>query len=357
MADSFTTHYNFTKPSVGGDPNTWGGLLNIDLDQIDAAIWGVSETASGALPLTGGTLTGELLVNLPAVGVAVAVTNTNAGGAILRLIGDGAITPSKHIRATGGVFQVLNDANTLPLFTLTDIGAATIPGAFGAAGVTTTGDVVVGGGLYVNSGVETTTVGGASATWGINPLGISGTFGAASTSTTPFVVGVGGAETARFSVNGAMSLNGVSDTNGAQIFLNGNGATTPTKQIRARAGSLEIVNSANSAIISALTDGGVWSAADFQATSDPRLKRNRRPLAAGYEELKRCTPYEYEKKGPDGVFRAEVGFLSTEVAEVLATAVSRGEDGFDRVSHPQLLALVVAAVLDIGRALELQGIL
>jgi hypothetical protein len=46
------------------------------------------------------------------------------------------------------------------------------------------------------------------------------------------------------------------NTNGAMIVMRGDGATTPSKMIRARAGNLEFVNDANSVIIATLADSG-----------------------------------------------------------------------------------------------------
>jgi microcystin-dependent protein len=45
MADTFTAHYNLTKPQVGGDSNTWGGLLNANLDAIDTQMYSNQTTA------------------------------------------------------------------------------------------------------------------------------------------------------------------------------------------------------------------------------------------------------------------------------------------------------------------------
>ena len=50
MPDTFTTNYNWLKPSVGGDSTTWGGDLNTDLDGIDSTVHAVSLVANAALP-------------------------------------------------------------------------------------------------------------------------------------------------------------------------------------------------------------------------------------------------------------------------------------------------------------------
>lgn len=71
-----------------------------------------------------------------------------------------------------------------------------------------------------------------------------------------------GAQTvnAQLNVNTSGSTNSilVTDTgaNGAGIKLTGNGATTPSKFIRSFSGSLQVVNSANSAVILGLNDAG-----------------------------------------------------------------------------------------------------
>ena len=60
MADTYTPHYNFVQPTVGGDYNTWGALLNGNWGSVDTALYAVSQVANAALPLAGGTLTGAL---------------------------------------------------------------------------------------------------------------------------------------------------------------------------------------------------------------------------------------------------------------------------------------------------------
>ncbi|AFN39129.1 tail fiber protein [Burkholderia phage BcepMigl] len=57
------------------------------------------------------------------------------------------------------------------------------------------------------------------------------------------------------------TVNGATNTNGAGIFLIGNGATTPNKTIRSHNGKLEIVNSSYGAVIWSLADTGSMDAA------------------------------------------------------------------------------------------------
>lgn len=62
-----TTNYALDKPVVAGDAGAWGAQLNADLDTIDTvmqanedAAAAAQATADAALPVAGGTMTGEL---------------------------------------------------------------------------------------------------------------------------------------------------------------------------------------------------------------------------------------------------------------------------------------------------------
>ena len=59
-----TANYNWVKPTVGGDSGTWGSELNTDLDSIDTDLKAVSDVADAALPLAGGTMTGEISIDV-----------------------------------------------------------------------------------------------------------------------------------------------------------------------------------------------------------------------------------------------------------------------------------------------------
>lgn len=56
FAGTPTTNYGWTKPTAGADADTWGAMLNTDLDSIDTTVFGM-------LPKAGGTLTGLLVLD------------------------------------------------------------------------------------------------------------------------------------------------------------------------------------------------------------------------------------------------------------------------------------------------------
>jgi hypothetical protein len=50
-----TANYGWTKPTIGGDLNTWGTELNADLDGIDSTVHGVATNFSATTPAMDGT--------------------------------------------------------------------------------------------------------------------------------------------------------------------------------------------------------------------------------------------------------------------------------------------------------------
>jgi len=57
---AITQYYEWIKPTVGGDPGAWGAILNTLFDGVDSDLNDVEVVADAALPVAGGTMTGNL---------------------------------------------------------------------------------------------------------------------------------------------------------------------------------------------------------------------------------------------------------------------------------------------------------
>jgi hypothetical protein len=92
VPDFVTPYKGLTEPTVGGDNNTWGGLLNTDLSLIDSALGGTLVLSiSGNTTLTStqtensgyeftGTLTGTATITWPSFAGMTAIQNGTTGG-------------------------------------------------------------------------------------------------------------------------------------------------------------------------------------------------------------------------------------------------------------------------------------
>lgn len=105
MAD--TANFGWTKPTVGGDGNQWGAILNTALDDIDTDLKAHLPRAAGAA----NALTGPLVALTPAAG--------GSGYASLRLPHGAAptdnLTNGDIWTTTAGVFARINGATVGPL--------------------------------------------------------------------------------------------------------------------------------------------------------------------------------------------------------------------------------------------------
>ncbi|ANN76810.1 hypothetical protein [Bordetella flabilis] len=154
MADTFTPHYNLVKPQVGGDPDTWGDLLNSNFDAIDTALFAKLDKAGGTLtgaltlpgnptsalqaapkqyvdqlrsdaagayyPRTGGNLAGQM--NAP----ALLVDCSNGVGLVVQRAGVAA----PRIRTEGdGSLAFINSANSAYNLVVSDSGQVNFPRA------------------------------------------------------------------------------------------------------------------------------------------------------------------------------------------------------------------------------------
>jgi len=94
-------------------------------------------------------MNGSMGLGTPAeAGFMFVAKRDEIGGVSLKLIGDGVVTPAKFIRVVSGAFQIINDANTQVLLSLTDAGVPTLPQMTGGGTVvlciTSTGVIVRG---------------------------------------------------------------------------------------------------------------------------------------------------------------------------------------------------------------------
>ncbi|KWN69146.1 tail fiber domain-containing protein [Burkholderia ubonensis] len=93
------------------------------------------------------------------------------------------------------------------------------------------------------------------------------------------------------STQGALVINAASNSNGANIKLTGNGATTPNKYITASVGVLAVKNSAYSATIFQIDDSGnttatgAVSGSNITGTSDETLKKDWKPFGPDFLEM------------------------------------------------------------------------
>jgi hypothetical protein len=112
-----TPNYNFNLPTVGGDDNVWGGLLNDNWSSIDTILWNVSGVASAALTqtagdarylrLTGGTITGSLVAP---VLVAPNISGTTGGAPPSLINGPSPGDNSQTVPTTSWVNQAVSAA-------------------------------------------------------------------------------------------------------------------------------------------------------------------------------------------------------------------------------------------------------
>ena len=332
MATTYTPNYNLAQPEVGGELDTWGGLLNADFGILDTALKAVSDVANAALPKAGGTIAGQLVVT--SGGTAFTV-NKAASGSDNRIDGDTNLVrrwslilgDSTAEAANGGSNFVLaryNDGGSvvgIPLAISRLTGAATLEVRPSWAGLTPYDTGNFNPGNYA-------ALAGATFTGDVN---ISGSV-ALKVNTGNFYVGAGGA--------------GAFNGNGAYVAWNriGAGETDIINHRGGGPGGFLFYNTDGTTytVLSNLTSGGVWTATDFQSTSDARLKTDVQPLTNATERLKLARPRTYRKEG-----RPEAGFIAQEVQAVLATAVADRGDGMLTVSLGQLTALVAAVVLEV----------
>jgi hypothetical protein len=60
MSDSTTSNYHFTLPAIGASQDSWGNKLNSNFTSLDGILHTITAGTGGGLPITGGTISGNL---------------------------------------------------------------------------------------------------------------------------------------------------------------------------------------------------------------------------------------------------------------------------------------------------------
>lgn len=382
MATTYTPNYNLAQPEVGGEIDTWGGLLNTDLLTIDTTMKAISDVANGALPKAGGTMTGDLLLSKTGATTRIELLNSAAGQDhfVLSRVGGNlrwAANFGDNSAESGS-----NAGSNFVISRYSDAGALlSNPLAINRA----TGLTTVGNGLAVLSGAAIT---GASSV--VGAFSVTGLVTAAAngggqlrledSSGSGHYLRLGtGLGTAGDGIGWIMpdtgTLRVVNPSGQNAIFTAAvvntfTGATSTQTQFRNIGWSNEVArwkeymeadasyslyyyDSAGALVRRGMniSNTGVVSAVDFAATSDRRLKSDLAPITDAMDRLRQIVPQLYTKDG-----RREAGVIAQEVQTVLAPAVHAQDDGFLAVSHGQLQALVIAALHELDArvaALEL----
>jgi hypothetical protein len=135
----------------------------------------------------------------------------------------------------------------------------------------------------------------------------------------------------------SLSINAPSCPAGAQVYLLGNGATTPSKTIRAFSGGLQVLNDAASTAIVQLSDAGnltvagVLTGSNLTASSDERLKTDWDDLPADFIDclaMLKCGTYTRIDNG-----ERHVGVGAQSLQKFLPEAVLESEKGTLSVAY------------------------
>lgn len=286
--------------------------------------WAISTSGSAATLTTSRTLWGQsfngsanvtgALSSVTTIGMSGQLTNTQATGTAPFAITSTTRVANLNV-ATAGTADTLTTARTINGTSFN-----------GSANITTTNwgtsrNLTIGGTAKAVDG-------SAAVSWTLAEIGALPTAGGTITTT-----------------NATASLT-ISDTgtSGANIRLTGNGATTPSKTIRAFSGNFEIVNNAYSSAILTVTDAGNLTAVgNVTAYSDARLKTDLEVITGALDKVEQLTGYVYTRTDSG---ERQTGILAQDALKVLPEVVNTNGEYYS-VAYGNMAGLIFEAIKEL----------
>ncbi len=254
------------------------------------------------------------------------------------------------VRVSQNGASVINKANGLNFVNSANVTIAVTAGIAGNANISF--EVAGGAGTQGPQGASGVSVQGAQGTAGTTQgaqgiQGLQGTSiqGAQGTS----VQGAQGA-----SVQGSQ---GASGTAGAITDETASASTYYPILTTATSGTLSTVN-VSSTKLSFQPSTGTVTATDFSATSDERLKNIVQEVDNAIKLVESLRGVEYHWNdmakviGVSNDDRKQVGLIAQDVEKLYPTLVTKGEDGYLRVSYDRLVPILVEAIKELNERVK-----
>ena len=393
MVSTTTPNYGWVKPSVGGDSTTWGGLLNNDLDAIDAAVF---QAAEGVLGL--GTVLvapNQIVLNsTPAPAINQIYGQANGVARWAMFLGNGEAETGSNA-GSNFLLQSYSDSgsfltNSFEIIRAT--GAASFGGALGVgATLTVNGAAYFGGTLNVNGALTGNSAasfsGSGSFNGGLNVSSAASFYGTVGMTSTLYVAGAvtfASALSVSTTINAGSGITGsafgVAGTNTylgyRTLGLDTNCSITWTGgglNFNGSSGSMAEMDPGGTFYVTSKgyqPGGGSWG-----SISDARVKTVERPYALGLSEILKLEPivyrYRANEAAPGKASKLErfkdksfVGLVAQDVEQIFPGMVTQRKgwvdgqevDNFRDLDTSELVFALVNAVKTLtARVQELEA--
>jgi hypothetical protein len=275
ITDSALTPNSFIYPTTAGLFASTAAATNGQLLIGSTGNVPVAATLTAGSGISIANAAGSITISANGSGVVTSITGTSNEIIASSSTGNVTLSTPQAIATTSSVtFANVTSPGTVQGSLLATTG--NIQGPATGYSITTATGIGSGGAIQLfdaTHGNEVAILNGGSNVAVFSPTGInSAAIGATTPSTGAFTTLSANSASVVTLTNtaasgGTLNLTAASNTsNGVQIFLGGNGATTPNKYLRVLNGTLQVLNSAGSTAILTLTDAGDLSAINIDNT-------------------------------------------------------------------------------------------